>query len=413
MEQERANDTNRTNNEAGVRARKKFNELWSNSRRMLMVVAFGVALFVGLEHLSEVLGAVRTFLNILEPVFLGIVIAFLANMPLRFLERRVFKKWKREKLRRAVAVALSFLLIVAILAAFMILIIPRMADSIVSLADGFDGYIGSLTVWADDLWGRINLSPGTEAKISEFVDKFLAGFDEFLSGAVSTILKATISVLSFAVDLLIAFIIGFYALYRKEKLTFGCKKFIVAAFREEQAAHIMDVAERTYKSLHDYFFGMIAECTILGLMTYAMMLIFNFPYPVLISVIVGMTQIVPILGPWLAGAFGVLIIFVTNPSQALWFALALITVQQIDNNLVYPRVVGKAVGLSAIWVMIAVILGGGLFGIVGVVLCVPIMAVVYTLVSEWVNRRVEDKRFEKGMRSSPPTKEEIRNMTEP
>lgn len=393
--------------------KKKFNELWSNSRRVLLIVAFGVTLYAALEHLGTVMGAVRNFLRVLEPVFLGIVIAFLANMPLRFLEKRAFKKWKREKLRRAVSALLSFLLIVAVLATFMVLIIPRMADSVVSLADGFDGYISSFTVWADDIWNHIDLSPATEDKIRTIVDKFFVGFDEFLSDAVGIILKATISVLSFAVDLLIAFIIGFYALYNKEKLLFGCKKFIVAAFLEEQAVHIMDVSSRTYKSLHDYFFGMIAECTILGAMTYVMMLLFGFPYAVLISVIVGMTQMVPILGPWLAGAFGALIIFVTNPPQALWFALALVVVQQIDNNLVYPRVVGKAVGLSSIWVMIAVVLGGGLFGIVGIVLCVPIMAVVYTLVSEWVNRRVEGKRFEKGMRSAPPTEEEIRNMTEP
>ncbi|OQA71446.1 MAG: putative inner membrane protein [Firmicutes bacterium ADurb.Bin248] len=393
--------------------KKKLNEQWSNSRRVLLIVAFGVTLFVGLEHLSDVMSAINSFFRILEPVFLGIVIAFLANMPLSFLERRVFRKWKRAKLRRMVSALLSFLLIVAILTAFLGLIIPRVADSVVSLADGFDGYLGSLTVWADGLWGRVNLSPETEQKIQEFASKLLSGFDEVLSNAVSTILKATISVLAFVVDLLISFIIGFYALYNKEKLVFGCKKFVVAAFNEKRAVRIMDVASRTYDSLHDYFFGMITECTVLGCMTYLMMLIFGFPYAVLISVIVAMSQMVPILGPWFSGAVGVFIIFVTNPPQALWFALAMFIVQQIDDNLVYPRIVGRAVGLSAIWVMIAVILGGGLFGMVGIVLCVPIMAVIYTLVSEWVNRRVEDKRYEKGMRPTPPTEEEIKNMTEP
>ncbi len=393
--------------------KKKFNEIWSNSRRILLVVAFGVALYVCLEHLSTVMSAVSRFLHILEPLFLGIVLAFLANMPLSFLERRVFYKWKQAKLRRMVCVLLSFLLIVGILALFLTLIIPRMAESVVSLADGFDGYVGSLTVWANDLWERVNLSPETEQKIQAFAAELLSGFDEFLKTAVSTILKATIGVLGFVVDFFIAFIIGFYALYNKEKLIFGCKKFVVAAFSEERATRIMDVCARTNKSLHDYFFGMITDCTILGIMTYIMMLIFGFPFPVLISVLVGMTQMIPILGPWFSGALGALIIFVTNPPQALWFALAVITVQQIDNNLVYPRVVGRAVGLSGIWVMIAVILGGGLFGVVGVILCVPIMAVLYTLVSEWVNRRVEDKRYEKGMRNTPPTEDEIKSMTEP
>lgn len=399
--------------ENGTNGKKKLNELWNNSRRVLLIIAFGVTLFVILEHLGTVMSAVRDFLGILEPLFLGILIAFLANMPASFLERRVLKGWKRQKLRRILSVTLSFLLIVAIIGVFFILIIPRMADSVVSLADGFDGYVQSLTIWADDLWSRIHLSPEVESKIQTFASEFFSGFDAFLSGAVNSVVKVTISVLSFVVNLLIAFIIGFYALYNKEKLIFGCKKFVIAAFKEEQAARIIDVSARTYKSLHDYFFGMITECTILGFMTYLMMIIFGFPYPVLISVIVALTQMVPILGPWLAGAFGVLVIFVTNPPQALWFALGIFTVQQIDDNLVYPRIVGHAVGLSAIWVIIAVILGGGLFGIVGIVLCVPIMAVVYTLVSEWVNRRVEDKRFEKGMRESPPTDEEIKNMTEP
>lgn len=401
---------NGANNGTG---KKKLNELWYTSRRVLLVIAFGVTLFVALEHLSAVMTAIRAFFGILEPVFLGIVIAFLANMPLSFLERRVFKKWKRVKLRRIIAAILSFLFIVAVVAVFLILIIPRMADSIVSLADGFDEYLSSLTVWADGLWSRVHLSPDVEVKIQDVATKLLASFDELLSGAVSGILKATISVLAFAVDLLIAFIIGFYALYNKEKLTFGSKKLVVAAFREEQAARIMDVSSRTYKSLHDYFFGMITECSILGAMTYLMMVIFGFPFPVLISVIVAMSQMIPILGPWFSGALGLLVVFVTNPPQALWFALGMFIVQQVDDNFVYPRVVGKAVGLSAIWVMIAVILGGGLFGVVGIVLCVPIMAVVYTLVSEWVNRRVEDKRYEKGMRKSPPSDEEIKNMTQP
>ncbi len=363
--------------------------------------------------MSNVMAAINSFFRILEPVFLGIVIAFLANMPLSFLERRVFRKWKRPKLRRIVSALLSFVLILAILTTFFGLIIPRVADSVVSLADGFDGYLDSLTVWGSDLWERVNFTPATEEKIQEFAAKLLAGFDEVLSNAVSTILKATISVLAFVVDLLIAFIIGFYALYNKEKLVFGCKKFVVAAFKEPRASRTMEVASRTYKALHDYFFGMITECTALGVMTYIMMLIFGFPYAVLISVIVAMSQMVPILGPWVSGAAGVFIIFVTNPPQALWFALAMFIVQQIDDNFVYPHIVGKAVGLSAIWVMIAVILGGGLFGMVGIVLCVPIMAVIYTLVSEWVNRRVEGKRYQMGMRDTPPTEEEIKSMTEP
>lgn len=397
----------------GDRGNNRFSELWRRSKRTLLVVAFGVVLYQVLANLPAVTVAVKSFLSILEPVFIGIIIAFLANMPLSFLEKHVFKRWKKHRLRRVVTTVLSFIFVLAAVIAVMLLIIPKMVDSVVSLADGFDGYVSSLTRWADGVWQRIDFSPDIETKVKELASQLFAAFDSFLTNAVSYALRATISVLGFVIDLLIAFIIGFYALYNKEKLTFGAKKLIVAALDEHKAERVMDVCSRTYKSLHDYFFGMITECTILGVMTYLMMVIFGFPYAVLISVCVGVTQMIPIIGPWVSGAFGVLIIFVTDPPMALWFALGVFVVQQLEANLVYPRVVGRAVGLSGIWVLIAVILGGGLFGIVGIVLCVPIMAVVYTLVSEWINRRVEEKRFAKGMRKTPPTEDEIKRMTEP
>lgn len=157
---------------------------------------------------------------------------------------------------------------------------------------------------------------------------------------------------------------------------------------------------------------MIIECTILGTLCFIGMTIFGFPYALLISVVVGITQIVPIIGPWVSALFGALIILVSDPSRVIWFIALVLVVQQIEANVFYPRVVGNAVGLSGIWVMIAVLLGSGLFGIVGIVLCVPVMAVLYTLVSEWVNRRVEEKRFAAGMRKTPPTEEEIEGMTE-
>lgn len=394
---------------------KKLNEILTNSRRILLVVAFGVILYEVLEHLGPVSKAVKDFFGILQPLFIGVVIAFLASMPLNFLENRVFKRWTTRyvRIKRPICATLAFLFVFAIVTAVIFLIVPNFISSVGSLADGFDSYLSSMRSWADNMWQRVNLSPDAEEKIRQYGMEFLSGFDDVLSNLMSTAVAMTMSVISFVTSLLVAIIIGFYALYNKEKLIFGCKKFIIAAMSEERAARTLDICERTYKSLHDYFFGMILECSILGLMTYIMMLIFGFPYALLISVIVGVTQIVPIIGPWVSAALGVLIIFVTDPPSAIWFAIGVFAVQQLEANLVYPRVVGRAVGLSGIWVLIAIILGGGLFGFVGIVLCVPIMAVIYTMVSEWINRRVEEKRFEKGMRDAPPTDDEIKDMTEP
>ena len=386
--------------------------VWRSARVPLVVALVTVLVYEIFENMHDVSAAVGTFFSVLKPVFIGIAFAFIANMPMRFLETRVFKRWKICSLKRAVCQLLAMLFILLIVAAMLFLIIPRIAGSVVALANGMDGYIESLTAWGSDIWDRLNLNPGVEERIQSVVQTILAQLDELLSALVAGAAKFTVSIASTLVDVFFAAIISIYALFNKEKLIFQAKKVVVAIFSERRAERILDVSTRTNQALNHYFYGMIIECTILGTLCFIAMTIFGFPYALLISVVVGVTQIVPIIGPWVSALFGALIILVSDPSRVIWFIVLVLVVQQIEANVFYPRVVGNAVGLSGIWVMIAVLLGSGLFGIVGIVLCVPVMAVLYTLVSEWVNRRVEEKRFAAGMRKTPPTEEEIEGMTE-
>ena len=386
--------------------------VWRSARVPLVVALVTVLVYEIFENMHDVSAAVGMFFSVLKPVFIGIAFAFIANMPMRFLETRVFKRWKICSLKRAVCQLLAMLFILLIVAAMLFLIIPRIAGSVVALANGMDGYIESLTAWGSGLWDRLNLNPGVEERIQSAVQTILAQLDELLSALVASAAKFTVSIASTLVDVFFAAIISIYALFNKEKLIFQAKKVVVAIFSERRAERILDVSTRTNQALNHYFYGMIIECTILGTLCFIAMTIFGFPYALLISVVVGVTQIVPIIGPWVSALFGALIILVSDPSRVIWFIVLVLVVQQIEANVFYPRVVGSAVGLSGIWVMIAVLLGSGLFGIVGIVLCVPVMAVLYTLVSEWVNRRVEEKRFAAGMRKTPPTEEEIEGMTE-
>lgn len=386
--------------------------VWRSARVPLVVALVTVLVYEIFENLHDVSSVVGMFFSVLKPVFIGIAFAFIANMPMRFLETRVFKRWKICSLKRAVCQLLAMLFILLVVAAMLFLIIPRIAGSVVALANGMDGYIESLTAWGSDLWDRLNLNPGVEERIQSAVQTILAQLDELLSALVASAAKFTVSIASTLVDVFFAAIISIYALFNKEKLIFQAKKVVVAIFNERRAERILDVSTRTNQALNHYFYGMIIECTILGTLCFIAMTIFGFPYALLISVVVGVTQIVPIIGPWVSALFGALIILVSDPSRVIWFIVLVLVVQQIEANVFYPRVVGNAVGLSGIWVMIAVLLGSGLFGIVGIVLCVPVMAVLYTLVSEWVNRRVEEKRFAAGMRKMPPTEEEIEGMTE-
>jgi len=410
--QRRAEETERTIRYHEEFQKREKQRVWRSARVPLLVVALGVILYEIIENHTAVMKSVNAFFSVLTPVFVGIVFAYIINFPLRFLENRVFKKWKACSFKRGVCMALGTLFILGIIAAFLLLIVPRLVDSLMTLVNGMEGYFASLAAWAGDLWEHLRFDPAVEEKIQGLAETVLGEFDTILSSVASGAAKFTLNLAGILLDVVFAAVISIYALFNKEKLIFQTKKVVVAIFSRRRASRILEVSAETSEALHNYFYGMIIECTILGVLCFIAMSIFKFPYALLISTVIGVTQIVPIIGPWVGTIFGALIIFVIDPTRAIWFIVLELAVQQVEANVFYPRVVGNAVGLSGIWVMIAVVLGSGLFGFVGVVLCVPVMAVLYTLVSEWVNRRVEEKRFAAGMRETPPTEEEIERLAQ-
>lgn len=335
--------------------------LWKSSRRYIFIVAFGVILYEIIENMTAVKSSVGGFFDAISPIFIAMAISFIANMPMCFLENRLFSKWRASKLKRVICVVMAMLFVLSIITVLIVIVGPKLVDSIKSLAENYDSYSKSLIKWGTDVWERLNLNDDIAVKVRQVSEDILDKLDGFISGLASGLLCQ-------------------------------CRKFIKAVFNEQHAAKILDVCARTNKSLHNYVYGMLIECFILGMMCFMGMQILGFPFAVLISVIIGVSQMVPIVGPWVSGAIGLSIIFVVDPPRALWFIVFVLAIQQIEGNLIYPKVVGNAVGISGLWVMIAVLFGARLFGLMGAILCVPIMAVLYTLIGEWVNNRLEEKR---------------------
>lgn len=375
--------------------REQIEGFYKRNRRLIGVVAFGILFYELLENFEAIWKGALSVLAFLRPVFIGIGLAFVANMPMRFLENRVFKKWKAHKIKRPVCLLLAMLFIVSIIALLIFVLLPMLVQSIKLLVENLDEYVAALTKWGDGVWKRLNLSDGVQEKVNTAIQGFLKNLDKTLASAATIAVKMTVNVVTGIFSTIIALIFSVYALFRKEKLIDQLKRLIHAVFRESVAVRILDVCARTNSMFNRYFFGMITECAILGTLCFIGMQIIGFPYPLLISFMVGITQLAPIIGPWASGILGALIILMVDPSKALWFIVFIIAVQQIEENLFYPRVVGNAVGLSGMWVIIAMLLFGGLFGITGIVLAVPVMAVLYTLLSDWVNERLRQKEAEK------------------
>lgn len=366
--------------------------LWKSIKKSLFLVAFGVLLYELCENLPAVRKAVADFFSILRPLFIGVVMAFIVNMPMRFLEKKVFIKWKDGSAKRGVSLVLSYLFVAAVIAAMLLLIVPRMVESIRSILINFDGYMHSLQGWADETWTRLNLRDDIADKITSGFGAAFGELDDIIASAASAAVRGAMSAITLVGSILIAFIMSLYALFNKEKFLMQARRLVNALLEENAAKRVLEICTRANAALNSYFLGLIIDCFFLGIMCFIAMSIFRFPYPVLISATIGFTQIVPIVGPWLGAIVGALLILLVNPPMALWFVVMLLVVQQIDNNLIYPRVVGNAVGLSGIWVLIAILLGGGLWGLGGIVIAVPTMAVCYTIVGEWVNKRLEQKR---------------------
>lgn len=366
--------------------------LWKSARRYIFIIVFGVLFYQLFENLAAVRQAVSNFFSILQPLFMGIAFAFIVNMPLRFFESRVFARWNGGSLKRGVCILLSLLLVLGVIVAVCLLIFPRVIESLVSLVNQFDAYMSQLSIWAARLWEQIDLREDIVTLITTGFQDTLGKVDDILVDTASAALKGAASVVGLLADLLIAFIMSMYAIFNKEKFLMQARKVIRAIFAEPTAQRILEICSRTNAAMNSYFKGMIIDCFMLGTLCFIAMSIFSFPYALLISVTIGCTQIVPIVGPWIGAAVGALLILIVDPPRAIWFVIMLLIVQQLDNNIIYPRIVGNAVGLSGIWVLIAILLGGGLWGLGGIVLSVPLMAVCYTTVSEWVNKRLEEKR---------------------
>ncbi|MDR0841620.1 MAG: AI-2E family transporter [Christensenellaceae bacterium] len=365
---------------------------FKNAKKTILILFAGIAFYEVCEHLPAMRAWLHSVLSVLSPIFMGVGIAFIVNMPMRFLETRLLVKWRPCAWKRGVCQVLALLFVLAIISVMLLLIVPRVVESGVVIFENFDSYMNSLNDWANDTWLRLNLREDVTQMIVEGFKRTFGQLDDIVADFTSAALKGAVSAMGTIVNGAVAVIMSMYVLYNKEKFIMQARKLVRAIFKEHTAERVLEICSRTNVALNSYFYGMIMDCFALGAMCFIAMSIFRFPYALLISVLIGFTQIIPLVGPWAGGAVGTLLILLVNPPLSPWFILLLLTVQQIDNNLIYPRVVGNAVGISGIWVLIAILVGGKLWGLGGIVLAVPVTAVLYTMVSEWVNKRLEEKR---------------------
>ena len=369
-------------------------------RRILLILLLAVVLIWAI-FVPEQSGAVLSKIGgILSPFLLGGAIAFIVNVPMRAIEAHLFvKRPKLQKLRRPIALVLALLVVLLIVAFVVMAVVPELVRTIYLIAESVPAFFtelsGKVMGWANrafdetpELLVWINSIKIDWGGLAEKLFNFL---QTGVSGVVGSTVGFAVGLFGGIANFFISLIFAIYVLFSKEILARQCKMLLYGWLREARADRIVEIAALSRKAFSSFITGQCLEACILGVMFALAMWIFRFPHVMLISVLVGFLALIPIFGAFIGCIVGAFLILVQNPMQAVWFIVMFLVIQQIEGNVIYPKVVGKSVGLPAIWVLIACTAGGSAFGLMGMVVMIPICSVVYAIVGNHAYRRIKER----------------------
>lgn len=406
-----------------------------NTKQIIKIVVIAIVLLVALLNIEPVWNVCKTFFSILSPFICGLAIAFILNIFMRFYEEKLFKTKKKRKNnskeitqseknnqsnnimtkasnnvinktnlekenkqnkdnkngKRVVSIALSIITIVAVVTIIMLLIIPQFVEIIKNLIINMPTYLESLKDWAIDLTQRVPEINNFIQNIQIDTEALKNGLMNISKGVLDVTINQVSGLVSGIVNFFIAIVFAVYILANKEGLKVQAKEFIYARIPEERADYILKVSRLARDSFRSFLTGQAKEAVILGVLCTLGMLILGIPYAGPVGALTALTAFIPIVGAFIGGFVGAVLIVAIDPIKALIFIIFIIVLQQIEGNLIYPHVVGKNIGLPSIWVLVAITIGGSLFGIMGMVIGLPILSIIYAIVTENTNKKLQEK----------------------
>ena len=348
----------------------------------------------------------NTLLSTLSPFFMGILIAFLINPLVSWMRKTVFKKWlhiRNDALNRLLAILFSYLIVIAAFTVGLVYLIPEIINSLTQLLNKMPEWANAIMDFVNGLskkYPQINFDY-IEKSITSADSTLQATLNKLISHITTAIVSTGVSVVKFIINLLVAVIVSCYLIIDKKMQARGIKRVVFAVFKEERAKKLWSVAKRSIRIFSDFFDGKMIDSLIMGILCFFCMLIISlfgvkgFPEcSLLVSIIVCITNMIPYFGPFLGGIPSVLLLCIYSPKSALIFAILIIVLQQFDGNFLGPKILGDSTGLRPLWIIFAITLGGWAAGVVGMLLGVPVVAVITGLTEDFVNRRLDEKNID-------------------
>ena len=362
-------------------------------KKIRELIVFTALLVVALWKFDVVLGVLKTIWDIIFPFVLGGAIAFLTNVPMSFLEKKIFENVKKKnkivrKLKRPISLILTIVLVVGVIALVMFGVIPQLTRTMGTLVTSINDFIPQMQSWIGEFFHNnqeiMNLVDQIEFDPDQAIKWGISLLGNGAGNMMNTTMSAVGSIVSGVATFFIAFSFACYILFQKEKLHIQIRKVFFAFLPRQKADTFLKVCSLTYRTFANFLAGQCLEAVILGSMFVVTLSILKMPYALLIGVLIAFTALIPIFGAFIGCAVGGFLIFMVSPKQAILFIIVFLVLQQIEGNLIYPHVVGESVGLPSIWVLAAVTIGGNLMGIVGMLVFIPLLSVFYTIFREYV-----------------------------
>ena len=397
---------------------REVNTLFKQLKKPLLLITFAILLYFGVTNFQTLLGAIVWAFSLFGPFWIGLLLAFALNRPYNFFRYRAFRNLGRLKgkntasLQKCLALLAVYLLFFAFITILIFMVIPQLAESVQKLSNNFSSYAKSLETvlngWLDSF--------GIRSQVWESIDKmwqnFVAEMGLLLTNSVVPTLWSTLSSVATGIsNFFIGVVSSVYFLAGKEKLLLQFKRLIRAVFPVRTYPLMNRIYRLSNQMFSEFITGQIANAAVVGVLCFVGMSILRMDYALLISVLVGVANVVPFFGCVIGAVPSAFLLLMVDPMQALWFVIFITVIQALDGNIISPKIVGQSIGLSGLWVMVSIIVGGSMFGIGGMFLGVPVFAVIYSLLRDFTEYREQKHRKDASEDAGPDLPETEKDVS--
>ena len=347
-----------------------------------------VRFYLALNNIPTIKTVFSNAISIISPFIYAFAIAFILNRPMMWFERTLFKDKKK---KRILSVAVTFTIAISLISVLMVLVLPQIGLSIAYLVEAMPGFIQSVSQTAVEVMEQIHLNSRLSRQVQEMWNNIGTGIMNFTVSVLPGVVNVSIGIGNAVIKSIMSTIIAIYMLASKDRLKFQIKKFFYAYFSRNFAEETFELGRMSNTIFSDFIIGKMIDSTIIGIIAFIGMLFIYPDYAVLIAIIIGVTNMIPFFGPFIGAIPSVFILLILSPFAAFVFLIFIIVLQQIDGNIIGPKVLGSSLGLSPLWILVGIIVGNGAMGFLGMVIGVPTFAVIYNLVSCNTKKKLEEK----------------------